>query len=212
MRKTFILLVLVLAASIAGRIMFLEAEKKRETISVENIWRAEGRPVDVFTAKKGSLELYTLVSGIHEGGRIKVDIAPDKAVLIRPGRGFTAEPGISGTVVKVSAAPSRISGLHSAELKVESGSAAPGQIIRPRIKTGVIENTVLVLNGCVVDGRYIWVNDEGVLRKRKAAVKARNDRYTAVSGGIEAGERAVVYYGEAFTEGEKARTHKEAGE
>jgi len=212
MKKTLIILSAVFIAAMAGRIIFLEAAKNKETVSIENIWKTEGRPVDVFTVKEGSIDITTLVSGRYENKRIMLELTPDKAAKIKTGQKFSSDSGISGTVAKVSARSSRLSGLHAAELSVESGSAEQGGVIRTEIRTGIIEAAVIVLRECVVDGKYIWINENGSLKKRNIKVLGENSKYTAVSGELSAGEQAVVYYGEVFTEGEKVSVHKETGE
>ncbi|MFP4466723.1 MAG: hypothetical protein ACLFP1_06710 [Candidatus Goldiibacteriota bacterium] len=212
MKKTIFLLMLVFAVSAGARVAFLEAERKKETVSIENIRKSEGRPVDVFAAKSGSLELFTRISGRYRGGYINAYIPRNKAEKIRAKQVFVSDSGLEGKVAYVSPAPSEVSGLYTVRLRAQNNSIPEGKIITARVKTGVIKDTVLVLNECVFPGGYVWINSNGYMEKRKIVIQGKNQKFTGIARGVRAGGHAVINYGEEFTPGEKISVHKVKGE
>jgi hypothetical protein len=181
-------------------------------VSIENIWLAEGRPVDVFKAKAGNLDMYTGVSGKFDNGKIVANVVSEKAKEIKPGQMFITKIGLAGVVEKISKKPSRLSGLHSAVLSVYKGKTDTGSIVSVDIVTFTHTNTVLVLSECVIDDKYVFVVNDGKLFKRDILVTADNGKYTALLSGVSPGEQVVITYSDIYTHGEKVSIHKEKGE
>jgi len=186
-----------------------------------------GTVLRVLQKSEAPLSLGTPLLEIGDLGDLEVviDVLSSDAVGIHPGtRAWIEHWGgdrpLPARVQRVEpAAFTKVSALGVEEQRVnvviditapQSARAGLGDGFRvdARILVGSVDNAVVVPTSALFRdgaGWAVFVDAEGVARKRSVQVSLRGTEQAAIGGGLQPGERVVLFPGDAITDGTRVR-------
>ncbi|MBN1622450.1 MAG: hypothetical protein JW871_07665 [Endomicrobiales bacterium] len=209
-----VLLICVLGVIIKAGI--IREKDKKEIININSEWAKYGKPVDVFSVKRGDLYVRQNISGVLKYDNvIEADVDGEIAAKLEVGQKILTcigEKGCEGEIVYVSGTRDLISGLYKVRVKINQGvKINKGAIVVAQVVIGKYSNVIYMPKSAVVinnGGKFCWVVKDSIVKKKFIKTGISNGSYVQVVSGLNIGDAVCVNGIEELEEGSAVRIRK----
>lgn len=216
MKKTIVLLIIIVTVFILASIYKINVIKKKRTlkaITISSEWEEYGKPVDVYKIKKNEFKNYTKISGILKNNSIVCEVPLTTKNLIKTAYSFFTESNLKGIVEIVSSTPNLNTGLYKVILKLEPSKIEPESIITAFINFKTIKNIISIPSSAIIkkdSESFVWKLNNGIVNLTKIKTTDSNlFNYTIVENGLEENSYIITKGIEILKENDAVRIHRE---